>query len=232
MPFYLICDVSASMSGDMKALNDGLQRLRQAIVTEPVVDDVAQICIMTFSDSAKIVMPMSQMSEHKVPTLKVEGGTNYGKAFRELAQAIGRDSARLKKLRYKVYRPCAFFLTDGLPNDRDWHKTFKGTLTYDPATKSGMRAHPIFVPFGYRSASPNVLAQLAYPLGRSKWYRAKDTSPQEALAGILKIIMHTVITSGHTAGSGLPTITPQPPQDSAITQGDSAYDPAYDPDYV
>src|SRR5262245_31766883 len=84
MPFYLICDVSGSMSGDMKALNDGLQGLRQAIVTEPVVDDVAQICIMTFSDSAKVVMPMSQMSEHKVPTLKVEGGTNYGKAFREL----------------------------------------------------------------------------------------------------------------------------------------------------
>ena len=35
MPFYLICDVSYSMSGDMAALNDGVQKLRQSIVAEP-----------------------------------------------------------------------------------------------------------------------------------------------------------------------------------------------------
>jgi uncharacterized protein YegL len=228
MPFYLICDVSGSMSGDMKALNEGLQRLRQAIVNEPIVDDVAQVCIMTFSDSAKVVMPMSQMSEHKVPTLKVEGGTNYGNAFRELARAIGRDRTGLKGEGYQIYRPCAFFLTDGLPNDRDWHKTFTSTLTYDQQTGTGMKAHPIFVPFGFRAASPNVLAQLAYPLGRSKWYRANDTSPEEALKGILDVIMQTVINSTRTAGSGRPVITHEaPPRDSDIVQGDSAYDPDY-----
>jgi uncharacterized protein YegL len=228
MPFYLIFDVSVSMRGDMKTLNQGLQDLRQAIMGEPVVDDVAQICIMTFSDTAKVVMPMSQISERAVlPTLKSEGGTNYGAAFRGVAQTIEQDSKKLKDAGYKVYRPCAFFLTDGAPNDRDWHKTFKSTLTYDQATGTGMKGHPIFVPFGYRNASANVLGQLAYPPGRARWYKAHEVSAEEALKGLLDIIMQTVVNSGQTAGSGRPSIEPPAPSSSAIRQGDSAYDPDY-----
>ena len=228
MPFYLICDVSYSMSGDMRTLNDGVRRLRRAIVAEPVVDDVAQVCVMTFSDSAKVVMPMGQMSEHEVPELHVEGGTNYGVAFRALAQAIGQDTAKLRADGYKVYRPCAFFLTDGLPGDRDWHQTFTSTLTYDRQTGSGMKAHPIFVPFGFRDAREDVLRQLAYPKDRGKWYHAKTASVDQALKGILEVIMNTVVTSGHTAGAGQPAITQQPPTaGSGVEQGDSAYDPDY-----
>ena len=94
----------------MEALNDAVQRLRRAIVTEPVVDDVAQICIISFSDTAKVLMPMSQMSDSMIPRLAAEGGTNYGEAFRLLAQTIPKDSAAFKSIGYKVYRPCAFFL--------------------------------------------------------------------------------------------------------------------------
>ena len=82
------------------------------------MDDVAHISVMTFSDTAKVVMPLSQMSETSVPTLKVEGGTNYGEAFRELARVIPGDAAALKAQGYRIFRPCAFFLTDGEPNDR------------------------------------------------------------------------------------------------------------------
>jgi uncharacterized protein YegL len=228
MPFYLICDVSGSMSRDMRTLNDGVRRLRRAIVAEPVVDDVAQVCVMSFSDTAKVVMPMGQMSEQEVPELHVEGGTNYGEAFRVLAQAIGQDTAKLRADGYKVYRPCAFFLTDGLPNDRDWHQTFTSTLTYDRQTGRGMKAHPIFVPFGFRKAREDVLSQLAYPKDRGKWYHAKTADVDQALKGILEIIMNTVVTSGHTAGAGQPAVTQQPPAPgSGVEQGDSAYDPDY-----
>ena len=228
MPFYLICDVSGSMSRDMPDLNDGVRRLRRAIIAEPVVDDVAQVCIMTFSDVAKVVMPMTQMSEHEVPTLSVEGGTDYGAAFRALAQTIAKDTATLKAQGYKVYRPCAFFLTDGLPNDRDWHRTFTSTLTYDRATSSGMKGHPIFVPFGFRSASVEVLKQLAYPPERGKWYHMKTSNVEEALKGILDVIINTVITSGQSVNTGQPAVTPQSPAPgSGIDHGASEYDPDY-----
>ena len=212
MPFYLICDVSGSMSADMNSLNDGVERLRKAIVAEPIVDEVAQICVMTFSDTSKVVMPMSQMShQNSVPRLSVEGGTNYGAAFRGLASAIVSDSADLKRQGYKVYRPCAFFLTDGAPNDRDWHQTYTSTLTYDKESGTGLKAHPIFVPFGFRSASEAVLAQLAYPKGRGKYYHVKDKSVEEALKGILDIIMNTVVTAGQTASTAQPAVVPAAP---------------------
>jgi uncharacterized protein YegL len=228
MPFYLICDVSYSMSSSMKDLNDGLQQLHQAIAGQPIVDDVAQVCIISFSDVARVLMPLSQMTKATVPTLAPEGGTQYGAAFRELAQTIEFDRANLKSQGYKIYRPCAFFLTDGAPLDGDWHRVFKDNLTYDRQTGQGMKAHPIFVPFGFRDAPEKVLRQLAYPPERGKWYLASKTTVEQALEGILEIIMKTVVTSARTANSAQPTVMQQAPAPgSGITQGDSDYDPDY-----
>lgn len=221
MPFYLICDVSYSMANDMVALNEGVRRLRRAIVAEPVVDDVAQICIMTFSDTAKVVLPMTQLSEQELPTLAVEGATNYGSAFRMLAQTVERDTANLKANGYKVYRPCAFFLTDGEPLDRDWYETFTSTLTYDSQTRTGMRSHPIIVPFGFRDAPEQVLRKLAYPLEKAKWYHSKSHDVEVALRGILDIIMNTVVSSGRSTSAGKPTLVQQTPTPgSGIAYGD------------
>jgi uncharacterized protein YegL len=221
MPFYLLCDVSISMTGDMSALNQGIHRLRRAIVSEPAVDDVAHIGILTFSDASKVVMPLSQMSEHDTPTLTVEGGTDYGAAFRTLAQTITQDNAQLKMQGYKVYRPCAFFLSDGAPGDSDWEQTFRSTLTYDPVTRTGMKGHPVFVPYGFRDAPEAVLRKLAYPMGKAKWYHSKSSDIEEALAGIIDNIMNTVITSGNSASTGEPTVVQQAPAtESGIAFGD------------
>ena len=231
MPFYLLCDVSGSMAGDMGALNDGVRRLWQAILEEPVVHDVAQVCVMSFSNTGRVLTPMGQVSLGSVPTLDFhpgEGGTDYGAAFTALAHAIKVDVAALRAAGYKVYRPCAFFLTDGEPGDRDWSQTFTTQLTYDPGTGMGMRSHPIFVPFGFRDASEPVLRQLAYPRDRGKWYHAQTNDVSEALKGILEIIMNTVVNSANSAGTSKPAIMQQPPQlGSGIEQGDSDYDPDY-----
>jgi uncharacterized protein YegL len=222
MPFYLVCDVSLSMTHDMPALNDGIQRLSRTIVAEPAVCDVARIGILTFSGIAKVVMPLTQMGERPVPTLSVDGGTYYGTAFRELAQTITQDTKDLKSQGYKVFRPCAFFLTDGEPLDPDWYQTFVNTLTYDPTTGTGMKGHPVFIPFGFRDAPEDVLKKLAYPLEKGKWYHSKSTKIESTLKDILNIIMQTVIKSGLSVSSGQPAHTQQaPPPDSGIAQGDS-----------
>jgi uncharacterized protein YegL len=221
MPFYLLCDVSYSMTDDMPALNEGIQRLRRAIVSEPAVDDVAHIGILTFSNAGKVVVPLSQMSEHNVPVLTAGGGTNYGAAFRTLAQTITQDSTSLKSQGYKVYRPCAFFLSDGEPLDKDWDTTFRATLTYDPTTRAGMKGHPVFVPYGFRDASEDVLRKLAYPMGKAKWYFSKSSEIEQVLKGILDIIMNTVITSGNSVSLKEPAVVQQAPAaDSGIAWGD------------
>jgi uncharacterized protein YegL len=220
MPFYVICDVSWSMKGSMDALNEALVGLRQAIITEPVVDDVARICIIAFSDSADVVMPLSQVSDRVVPTLGLGTGTNYGAAFRLLAQTISADIADLKQQGMRVFRPCAFFLTDGEPGDHDWHETFTAALRYDPQTQTGMKQYPIFVPFGFGEASRDVLKRLAYPPDKGKWYLSHDTSPTGAIKGLLDILMKTVVTGGLTGNSDKPAVIPAAPaSNSDVEQG-------------
>ena len=226
MPFYVVTDVSYSMVGAMTALNDGAQRLRRSIVAQPVVDDVAQICVMWFSDDAQVHVPLQQMSETPIPPLGVQGGTNYGAAFRLLAKTITSDIAALKGKEYKVFRPCAFFLTDGVPGDSDWFQTFTATLTYDRASGQGLREHPLFIPFGFGDADEAVLKRLAYPQDKGKWYNSTDTSPEDALAGITGLIMKTVINSSLSVQAGQPQTQLQAPAlGSGIVAGDSEYDP-------
>lgn len=222
MPFYLICDVSYSMINDMNALNDGVSRLRQSIVAEPLVDDVAHIALMTFSDTAKVVMPLSQMSETAMPTLSVEGGTNYGQAFQELARTIPGDAAALKAQGYRIFRPCAFFLTDGEPNDSDYWETFKSTLTYNRVSGVGMKQYPVFIPFGFRAAPEDVLKKLAYPPEKGKWYHIKSHDIGQVIKLILDVIMKTVVSSGQSSSTGKPALVHAPaPAAPGVTQGDA-----------
>lgn len=220
MPFYLVCDVSRSMWPDIYDLNEGLGRLRTAILAEPVVHDMVQICVMSFSDDAKILMPIESMRAATAVSLCAEGGTNYGSAFRQLAAAIKQDNRNLASRGHKSYRPCAFFVTDGAPDDADWHRTFTTTLTYSDDWSQS----PIFVPFGFRDAPEQVLRQLGYPPAEGKWYYARTTPPGQALREIVNVIIQTVITSGLGAAEGRPDIVPQlPSARSGIVRGDSEF---------
>lgn len=222
MPFYLICDVSYSMINDMAELNAGVKRLRQSITAEPLVDDVAHVALMTFSDTAKVVMPLSQMSEAAIPTLSVEGGTNYGQAFRELASTIPADAAALKAQGYRIFRPCAFFLTDGEPNDSDYFETFKSALTYNGVTGVGMKQYPVFIPFGFRAAPDSVLKKLAYPPEKGRWYHIKNDDIGQVIKLILDVIMKTVVSTGQSSSTGKPALVHAPaPAAQGVTQGDA-----------
>ena len=183
MPFYVVCDVSWSMFNDIVKLNEGLHQLVRAIRAEPIVDDVARIGVMSFSDTARVVMPLGQTSESTLQDLPLEGGTNYSAAFLALKETIDADIADLKKRGMKMFRPCVFFLSDGEPNssDSNWKTTFINTLTYDREHQTGNKNHPIFVPFGFRDAEEADMSFLAYPPGKSKWFLASTNQIQDAL---------------------------------------------------
>ncbi|GEM_PF-915991 len=224
MPFYIMCDVSTSMARDMAALDGTLRRLQREVVEQPVVDDIARFSVLTFSDSAKVATPLGHFSEAALPSLSVEGGTNYGSAFRLLAQTLDADRQRLRSAGYLSYRPCAFFLTDGQPSDRDWKDTFRRTLTYDRSTGRGNRSHPVFVPLGIRDAPVDVMRQLAYPPGRSRWYVAKGSNVQEAIHDLFGVITSTVVASSQAVGGRAALALALPPPGSDVVSGDSSFD--------
>jgi uncharacterized protein YegL len=227
MPFYLVCDVSYSMHNEMTALHDGITRLWDAIVDEPLLDDVARVCIMSFSDEAKVLVSLSQMSDCEgMPKFEYERLTNYGAAFRALAATMVADYAALRGAGFRVYRPCVYFLTDGMPTDHDWRQTFNTTLKQGPMAQLGMPAYPIFVPFGFRDADEEVLRRLAYPPRVSKWYRAGNARIEEALIGLLGIIMKSVVKSSRSVREGEPEhVLPIPDYNSGIDCQPAENDP-------
>jgi uncharacterized protein YegL len=211
MPFYLLCDVSGSMYGDMTDLNAALAQLRTDIMSNPVVDDLTMLSVITFASDARTVVPLAPPSQVQLPTLTAGGGTNYSAAFREYHRAFEQDRARLKAEGKKVYRPCVFFLTDGAPGDPDYLQTFRSLLTYDPETKQGNRAFPYLVSFGFRDAPEQVMKQLAYPdfgRARGRWFVARTNRIGELLTSMTSAIGNTVISSGMSAGQGTPQIMP------------------------
>lgn len=212
MPFYLVCDVSGSMSGDVDDLTKAVTELVQDIQNDPVVDDLVMLSVITFNHSATTVVPLSSPSDITPPRFSAGGGTGYSAAFTEYHRAFEQDRARLKSQGMRVYRPCVFFLTDGEPNDHhDYLRTFRSLLAWDPETKQGNKAFPYFVPFGFRDATEDVVKSLAYPTfgpARGRWFLSRSNKVSEVLKTIRDVLGNTVISSGKSAGAGKPTIVP------------------------
>jgi uncharacterized protein YegL len=203
MPFYVICDTSGSMRPNLTALTDSLASLVSEITRDPIVDDMVMLSIITFDDEARVVVPLAPASEVTVPSLTASGYTSYGSALRLYSQTVSEDYARLRSEGVRFFRPCVFFLTDGLPVD-DFLPTFNEVIHYDPETRQGNRMYPYLIPFGFGDASAELLAALAYPNFGSKQgqaFVARDTTTGDALRSIAESIGQSIISSGLSSGS-------------------------------
>ena len=228
MPFYLLIDVSSSMRGDEQQLNTAIADLIRAIVKDPVVDDLVMLSLITFNHAAETVVPLSSPSNITPPTFRASGGTRYAAAFHEFERAFDHDRAALRQQGIKVYRPCVFFLTDGEPGDHDSYlQTFRSLFAYDPETKSGNRAFPYFVPFGFRDATAKVIQSLAYPnfgVTKGRWFLVSSNSVGDVLQTVAEVLGRTVVSSGVSASEGKPTIVPPEPTEGAGIQFGDAGD--------
>jgi uncharacterized protein YegL len=212
MPFYVLCDVSGSMWVDMPALNAGIAQLRQDIMRDPVVDDLAMMSIIAFADTARTVVPLSFPSQLETPTLVSGGLTNFGPAFREFHRAFEADRIRLKSEGKRIFRPCVFFLTDGEPNDGDYAQVFASLLGYDTATRQGNPRYPYVTAFGFREATAETMHTLTYPnFGdkRGRYFLAREgVAVSDILREIADAIATSVVGSALSAGSGKPQYVP------------------------
>ena len=96
LPFYIVCDESASMSsnGGIDAINSALPELHEKIASNPLVNDKARIALIAFSDDAEVLLPLSAAADvEDMPGVMPKGATNYGSAFRLLKTQIATDIA-------------------------------------------------------------------------------------------------------------------------------------------
>src|ERR1700751_4893289 len=106
-PFYLCLDVSASMAGAaIDSVNQQLPLLRASVGEDPAIAEVIRFGVVTFSDVARTVLPLSDLSlVEGVPAVSAQGRTSYAAAFDHLREAIESDYQSSRANGDRWYRP-------------------------------------------------------------------------------------------------------------------------------
>lgn len=203
--FYLLADSSASMSGaPIEAINNALPEIHDAIATNPLVSEKTRLGIISFNNSASVLLPASNLADiHVLPGLQAQGGTSYGAAFKTSRSQLETDVRTLKEDGYRVYRPAVFFFTDGQPTDRDWKENYHGLV--DPS----FPLHPNIVTFGLGKANENVIGALSTK-NMPAYMAQSGTSPADAVTQVAKSLLRSVVRSGQNASMKLVI---EPPED-------------------
>lgn len=204
LPMYFVGDESHSMRGaPIEAVNQGLVDLRDEVARHPLIGKKVRFGIVTFADTAQTRLELCELSEDLIlPTLAPHGrGTSYAAALQALRQIIPADIALLKGSGYQVHRPSVFFLSDGLPTEKEatWHERLAELR--DP----GFRERPNILAFGVGDADPKVIAQVATTPGYA-FMMTEGVSTAGAIAEFAASMLNSMVSSAERLDRGEQTI--------------------------
>ena len=191
-PVVLLVDTSSSMAGDpIGAVNHTLPELKQLILDDPTVGEIARIAIVTFATGAELALPLCDLADVDLPRLSASGATNYTDAFATARRQL-EDGVRSLGKGTRFHTPVIFFMSDGQPTTGgDW----SGALA--ALTDPGWKFRPEIVAFGFGAADPDTLTRVA----TRHALLATDAPPAEQA----KDILHTIIGSIRTTSTSLRT---------------------------
>lgn len=229
LPFYLLCDVSASMAGVMDEVNRILPELTQALEDDPIICDKVRFGVIDFSDDARLVLPLCNLlDQDTLPALSCRGGTNYGAAFDFLRMQLEQDVNTLKADQYQVHRPAVFFVSDGSPTDSEaaWRASYANLTQYDKKSDVGFAFYPNIIPFGIEGADPAILQQLIHPTEPKEramrmFLQAENQSASEFVTNMAKLLVQSVIKSGAGLAGAGGIVLPEKGDDVGVTVVDA-----------
>lgn len=205
-PFYLCLDVSQSMEGEPIAqVNAELPAVLAGVGQDPAVAEVVRFGIVTFSDVARTVLPLSDLAlVEAMPTVEVEGRTSYAAAFDHLRRTIETDYHSGRTSGERWYRPAALFVSDGRPTDPDerWREAHRRLV--DPS----WRRHPNILAFGFGDAVPEVLAAVAEGKPNRAFIAAEGAKPSAVVPELMAGLVQSIVSSSASAYTGSPQLVP------------------------
>jgi uncharacterized protein YegL len=210
LPMYFVGDESHSMAGGpIEAVNQGLVDLRDEVAKHPLIGKKVRFGIITFADTAQTRLELSELSEELIlPTLSPRGrGTSYASAFEALRNTIPADVALLKASGYQVHRPSVFFLSDGLPTEREDEWRVRLEALKDP----GFRERPNILAFGVGDADPKVIQQLASTT-RFAFMMLDGVSTAGAISEFATSMLNSMVSSAEQLDRGQSTIEFEKPE--------------------
>jgi uncharacterized protein YegL len=114
----LLLDTSASMAGEpISQLNRGFELFCEEIKADELAKKRAEITVITFGGSARVVIPFTEGRYLQPRTLGASGGTPMGAALNIALDQLTRQKRAYRQAGLEYYRPWLFLLTDGAPTD-------------------------------------------------------------------------------------------------------------------
>jgi uncharacterized protein YegL len=118
VPCVLILDISTSMQGArIDELNKGLQAYKDELLTDSLAAKRVEVAIVTFGGRVQRLVDFVSATNFDPPTLQVIGGTPMGEAITMALDMIDERKATYRANGIAYYRPWAFMITDGEPQD-------------------------------------------------------------------------------------------------------------------
>ncbi|MCC2962641.1 VWA domain-containing protein [Massilia sp. IC2-278] len=118
LPVYLLLDTSGSMNGEpIESVRNGMQTLLSALRQDPHAIESAWLSVITFSDTAKQVTPLTELGQFQMPAITASGTTSMGAALSLLAERVGQEVAKTTADQKGDWKPIVFMMTDGDPTD-------------------------------------------------------------------------------------------------------------------
>src|SRR5262249_8220407 len=118
LPVYLVLDVSGSMSGEpIEACRQGLKALLSDLRGDPQALETAYLSVITFSNSAQQVCPLTELMTFSEPSLTASGSTNMGEALTLLEKCVDSEVRKATPTQKGDWKPLIFIMTDGKPTD-------------------------------------------------------------------------------------------------------------------
>jgi uncharacterized protein YegL len=179
--------------------------LRASVGEDPAVAEVIRLGVITFSDVARSVLPLSDLSlVEAVPEVSAQGRTSYASVFDLLREVIEDDYLKSRAGGDRWYRPAVIFISDGRPTDEPdrWRQAL-ARLT-DPDWKR----RPNILAFGFGQADPQILAEVASNQPNRAFIAAEGAEPARVIPELLSGLIQSIVSSSVSVYEGAARLVP------------------------
>jgi hypothetical protein len=180
LPIYLVLEESEAMKGArLDAVNSALPHIHYAVARDPIVNDKVRFGVISFSDTAEVLVPLTQLAQlQHLPGLVPKGGINYTAAFTLVKTCIQTDVDALRAQNFEVQRPLIFLVVSNEKPADDWRDAHRELICAPPGDTTWRS--PLMVVFGFDVVDPENTLSLASArqVGgiNRRWAYAADSS--------------------------------------------------------